>query len=92
MSLHDAAARGLVDDARAFLDRGGADVVNAWDDDGRTPLDLACRAGHTNVATILLDRGDRGGGADVDRVNRLGVAPLYVASARGHVDAARLCP
>jgi ankyrin repeat protein len=35
--------------------------VNAWDEDGRTPLFLAARAGHTESAIALVE-----GGAQID--------------------------
>ena len=37
------------------------------------------------MAKLLLDSG-----AEVDKTNKLGATPLYVASQNGHIDAARL--
>jgi ankyrin repeat protein len=43
--------------------RGGADVVQAAQDDGTTALTLACQKGHIECVRALLD-----GGADVARL------------------------
>ena len=56
--------------------------MNRANEDGVTPLFVACQQGHVDVARLLLDNG-----AEVDRN---GATPLFVACQNGHVDAARL--
>ena len=53
--LHEAAERGDVDMVSLLL-RASADV-GVEDEDGNTPLLLACRAGHLELAQVLLDKG-----------------------------------
>ena len=67
----------------AMLLYNGADVQ--VDEDGRTPLLIACENGDIRAARNLLNNG-----ADVNRANKKGETPLYVACERGHVDAVRL--
>merc|ERR1719399_2718364 len=70
--------------ARTRLLYEGADV-NRADEDGWTPLLIACQHGHVDRARNLLDKG-----AAVDRAQKQGATPLYIACQNGHVDAARL--
>ena len=44
------------------------------DNDGMTPLHIACQSGHTKIADLLLDRG-----ADIDHKNAQGSTPLNLA-------------
>ena len=83
-SLHAAVQQGRIEDVRSCLDRG--DDIDAPNDLGRSPLDLACRVGQIQAALLLLDRG-----ADVDRLNRGGASPLTIACQECHIDAAKLC-
>lgn len=48
--------------------------VSAEDNDGMTPLHIACQSGHTKIAGLLLDRG-----ADIDHMNTEGSTPLNIA-------------
>ncbi len=50
---------------------------------GTTPLHVAARQGHTEVALLLLEHE-----APVDAANQEGVTPLMVAAWQGHVDTA----
>jgi ankyrin repeat protein len=61
--------------------------VNACDEqdkDGWTALGYAVRYGHSAVVALLLDRG-----ADVEKSNRRGTRPLWVAALRGDADVVR---
>ena len=53
--------------------------VNARDEDGDTPLSLACLRGLANVAQALLANG-----ADIESRDRHGFTPLIRASMAGH--------
>ena len=48
--------------------------VSPEDNDGMTPLHIACQNGHKKVAGLLLDRG-----AEVDHKNAEGNTPLNIA-------------
>ena len=80
--LHVAAERG---DAAvvSLLLRAFADV-DVVDQDGNTPLLLACRPGHLEVAKALLDKG-----ADASAANRHGDTPLLAAMAAGNAELVR---
>ena len=59
--------------------------VSSEDNDGKTPLHIACQNGHTKVVKILLARG-----ADVDHRNAQGCTPLNLAVRKGHKEAVEL--
>ena len=48
--------------------------VSAEDNDGMTPLHIACKSGHTKIAGLLLDRG-----ADIDHKTAEGSTALNIA-------------
>lgn len=55
------------------------------DQDGSTPLALACRLGRASVVKVLL-----AAGANVNTANSAGMTPLHMAASQGHVDVIRL--
>ena len=63
----------------AELLASGADP-NARDNDGNTPLHLASRNGHVEVAEMLLDLG-----VDPNARNNYNTIPLHFASQGGHL-------
>ena len=52
--------------------------VSSEDNDGMTPLHIACQNGHTRIAELLLDRG-----ADINHKNTEGSTPLNLAIKAG---------
>ena len=69
--------------ARLLLDNGAE--VDRAEEDGGTPLLIACQNGHVDAARLLLDNG-----AEVNRATERGQTPLFIACEEGHVDTARL--
>jgi ankyrin repeat protein len=88
-TLHEAAAAGLGDRARARLEAAPGDVA-AYSHDGFTPLHLAAFFGHQELARLFLDRG-----ADVNARSKNTTfapdnTPLHAAAANRQVDVAAL--
>ncbi len=77
LDVFDAAAAGDVDRLTELLDADG-DLVNAWSEDGYTPLHFAAFFARGPAVRLLLDRG-----ADVGAVSRneMEVQPLHSAVA-----------
>jgi ankyrin repeat protein len=65
--------------------RGGADVTKA-DDDGATPLYIACEKGDASIVEALLGRD-----ADVNKARTdIGATPLYKACENHHTSCVQL--
>ena len=62
-----------------FLDAGVP--IDCVDDDGNTPLHLACSFGHSSVATLLLDRGS----SAIDEKGCYGDTALHLSCCSGHL-------
>ena len=56
----------------------------AKDNNGLTPLHLACSWGHMDIACLLVECG-----ADVTAQSKHGLTPLHLASQRGYMEVAR---
>ncbi|KAH9937194.1 ankyrin repeat-containing domain protein [Fomitopsis serialis] len=56
-ALSDLAISGNVHELRAYLDANPNVDVNVKDENGYTPLHLACDRGHADVVRLLLERG-----------------------------------
>ncbi|MEW6758105.1 MAG: ankyrin repeat domain-containing protein [Acidobacteriota bacterium] len=82
--IHDAARTGEVPRLQDLLDRDPG-LLNLKDENGRTPLLLACGAGKEDVVVFLLARG-----ADVRLSDDRGHTPLHAASAVDEVASARV--
>ena len=59
--------------------------VNRADESGTTPLAAACKGGHRDIVSALLEHG-----ADVDAKDKRGLTPLLHAAANGHTEIVRL--
>jgi ankyrin repeat protein len=82
LDIFEAAAVGSLEAVAQTID-GSTHLINAYADDGFTPLHLASFFGHKDVARLLLDRG-----AKVDAVtrNELENTPLHAAAAGRHLE------
>lgn len=69
--------------AQHLLVRG--DDVHAKDSNGDSPLHLASRHGHGQIAALLLDQG-----ADPESKNHVGYTPLHCATLLGHYETAKV--
>ncbi|MGD2136206.1 MAG: ankyrin repeat domain-containing protein [Gemmatimonadales bacterium] len=79
MELRRAVEEGDAARVDALLQRNvSADVPDAG---GQTPLFLAARDGHTEIARLLLEAG-----ADPNHGDHYGTTPLMYAAGRGHLD------
>ncbi len=81
--LRQAAADGNLLRVNTFLGQG----VNAHaaDERGVTPLFMAAKNGHRDVAALLLEQG-----AAVNRARQDGVTPLFIAVQEGRLDVVAL--
>lgn len=86
IDLFEAAAAGKFDMV-AYLVFTNPSSVNDYNDDGFTPLALACYFGHYEVARYLILKG-----ADVNQSlnNSLGIYPLHLAVASNNIDIVRM--
>jgi len=81
--LHYAAFCGLYDIAKVLATEYAKDVNSQSFHGAVTPLHLASRKGHVDMARMLVECG-----ADVSAQAKDGTTPLHLASSRGHVDVA----
>jgi ankyrin repeat protein len=89
VSLFEAAALGLGDEARDRIDADPGQVV-AYSHDGWTALHLAAFFGHRDLARLLLDRGaDVNARSRSDRFARQNT-PLHAAAANSQAEVAAL--
>jgi Ankyrin repeats (3 copies)/Ankyrin repeats (many copies) len=83
--LHYAAFCGLHDVVKVLAIGRSQDLNSLNFDDNSTPLHLASREGHVEVAQFLVEHG-----AEVAAEDKYSRTPLHVASDRGHVELSRL--
>ena len=60
-------------------------MVDRAENDGQTPLFIACATGHVDAARLLLDRG-----ADVHTADSANTTPLHMACYKGHIEIVQL--
>ena len=58
---------------------------NAPDENGMSPLSIACGTGATGCIQLLID-----GGADINQTDKDGVTPLHMCFYRGQIDAYKM--
>ncbi|XP_069806271.1 ankyrin repeat domain-containing protein 35 isoform X2 [Dendropsophus ebraccatus] len=80
--LHCAATSGCVSSVLLLCDAEDT-LMDAADDDGRTPLMIAAQRNHPTVCSLLLDRG-----AQVDLYDRDRKTALIMACEKGNIQAA----
>lgn len=78
LAVHDAALIGNLNIVKQLVEKHSLDV-NAPNDDGRSPLYLACWAGQPHVVHWLCENG-----ALVDQATSAGWTPIFAAAERGH--------
>ena len=83
--LHYAACCGLRDMAKILAIEHPQDVNSQSVDDASSPLHLASRGGHVDLARMLVEHG-----ADVSAQKKDGSTVLHLASESGHVDVSRM--
>ena len=83
--LFAAVEHGRIDDVARLLLLDHRISINRADNDGVSPLFVACANGRVEVARLLIEHG-----ADVDQAMDTGWTPLLMACAKGHVDVVRL--
>lgn len=88
-SLHTASEHGNAAAAITLLENMGiqdrAELISMKDEDANTPLHLAARSGHIEVAVALLNAG-----ANVTAKNQEGLTPSDTAIENGHLDLAEI--
>ena len=72
----------LIDNLHASY--GGVALLDLQDDQGCSPLLIACQEGHLEVVHTLLSAG-----ANADLQDHFGVTPLFSTSQAGHVEVVR---
>ncbi len=79
--IHELAQKGDLEGVKAVIEQN-PDLVNAKDNDGRTPLHWACRGVHLDVVKLLVENG-----ADVDAEDNNKVVPLHSLATRNSAEA-----
>jgi ankyrin repeat protein len=79
--LRTAVKRGQIDAAREILARAPGVIESKGGSEGRTPLNLACRAVDTRMVKLLVE-----GGANLNAEDKRGNTPLLIALASRNVE------
>jgi ankyrin repeat protein len=82
--IHEAARAGDIEQIK-FLFKTSADLINATDEKGLTPLHVTAEKKQTNAAQLLLSLG-----AKINARTKGGQTPLHMAVRRGDLDMTRL--
>jgi len=84
VEIHEAARSGDLEKIKALVDSDPT-LINAKDENGRTPLHWAARGVHFNAIKYLVERG-----ADVNAQDVNLVTPLHSVAVRNHGEAVKL--
>jgi ankyrin repeat protein len=79
--IHELARTGDLQGVKALINQNPG-LVDARDEDGRTPLHWACRGVHLEVVRFLVDRG-----ADCNAADNNQTVPLHSLAARNNAEA-----
>ncbi len=82
--IHDAVKAGDLARVRTIVESDPA-LVDARDENGRTPLHWAARGTDDRIIAFLAERG-----ADVNALDGSGIAPLHSLASRGNVEGIRI--
>ncbi|OQB92681.1 MAG: Ankyrin repeats (3 copies) [Verrucomicrobia bacterium ADurb.Bin118] len=82
--IHEAVQRDNTAQLTLLLDKN-PELLNTRDQQGRSPLAVACSNGSLNAATLLVLRG-----ADVNLPDQIGITPLWLACSQGNVELVEL--
>mgnify|MGYP002385230172 CR=1 FL=1 len=82
--LWSACADGKVEDVRKFLQN--EEINKANQNDGSTPLYIACEYGHIEIVKLLLNDNR----VDINKATNGGHSPFWIACYRGHIDIVKL--
>jgi ankyrin repeat protein len=85
LDVFEAAAIGDVERLRGLL-ADDSSLVNAWSEDGFTPLHFAAFFGHPTAARLLIERGAELEARSTNREFAFDATPLHSASAAGQRD------
>jgi uncharacterized protein len=85
LDVFEAAAIGDEGRLRLLLD-GDPSLVNAWSEDGFTPLHFAAFFGHPTAARLLVERGAELGARSTNKQFAYDATPLHSAAAAGRRD------
>jgi ankyrin repeat protein len=83
-AIHDAVKSGDMQNVKTLID-GANELLNAQDEDGKTPLHHAVRTGNGEIARYLIERG-----ADINLTDTENESPLHYAASSGNLDMAKL--
>jgi ankyrin repeat protein len=83
--LHEAVYKGDTESVQALLTTVLGIDPNLALANKATPLIIAANGGYTDIVLLLINAG-----ADVNKANHIGYAPLYVASSSGHTKVVQL--
>ena len=78
--IHEYAQKGDLKAVQILIEQN-PELVNAKDEDGRTPLHWACRGVHLDVVKFLVENG-----ADVNAEDNNQTTPLHSLAYRGHTE------
>ena len=77
-----ASQKGELGVCKWLYDNGAAEDVTKANNDGRTPMWIACQNGHLSVCKWLFEVG---AAADITKANDYGTTPMHIVCENGHL-------